>query len=177
VDTGEVIRPARRDDLTTLREVERAAGAAFWDLGMDAVAEDEPPPLEELVGFQEDGRAWVATDDGRPFAYLLVEVVDGGAHIEQMPVHPDHARQGLGRALLDTAAVWAGERGLAALTLTTYADVPWKAPYYERLGFVMVPDDEATSGIRRILRDEEARGLARWPRVTMLRPFQSHHSV
>ncbi|MGH3698833.1 MAG: alpha/beta fold hydrolase [Pseudonocardiaceae bacterium] len=34
-------------------------------------------------------------------------MVDGNAHVEQVSVHPDHARQSLGAALLDTAAAWA----------------------------------------------------------------------
>jgi GNAT superfamily N-acetyltransferase len=141
---------------------------------MAAVADDEPLPLADLAVFQADGRAWVATDaEDRPVAYLLVGVVDDGAHIEQVSVHPSHARQGRGRALIDTAAVWASQRGLTALTLTTFADVPWNAPYYERLGFRVLPDDQATSGLRRIRQREEAAGWARWPRVTMRRPVIS----
>lgn len=71
----------------------------------------------------------------------LIDVVDGNAHVEQVAVHPEHARRGLGTTLLDTATAWAEQRGLAALTLTTYSDVTcysdvtWNAPYYERLGF------------------------------------------
>ncbi len=166
-----MIRPARVDDLPALRELERAAGAAFRDLGMAAVADDEPPAVADLAAFLEDGRAWVVADDADdPVAYLLVDLVDGNAHIEQVSVHPSHARQGLGKALLDTAAGWAGQRDLAALTLTTYARVPWNAPYYERLGFEVLTDDQMSSGLRRIREHETARGLAAWPRVTMRRP-------
>jgi len=107
-----MIRPARPDDLPVLRDLERAAGAPFRDLGMTAVADDEPPTIAELTRFQQDGRAWVATDDAdAPVAYLLVAVVDDDAHIDQVSVHPSHARQRLGAALLDTAAVWAQRRG------------------------------------------------------------------
>ena len=131
-----MLRTARRDDLPAIQQLERAAGAAFRDLGMSAVADDEPPSIPDLASFQQDGRAWVITDDAdHPVAYLLIDVVDGNAHVEQVSVHPDHSRRGLGRTLLDTAAAWAEQRGLAALTLTTYCDVPWNAPYYERLGF------------------------------------------
>jgi GNAT superfamily N-acetyltransferase len=144
-----MLRSARRDDLPAVRELERAAGAAFRDLGMTAVADDELPSITELAAFQEDGRAWVITDDAdRPVAYLLIEVVDGNAHVEQVSVHPDHARQGLGKTLLDTAAAWAAERGLAALTLTTYSEVPWNAPYYERLGFQIMAEAQITDGLR-----------------------------
>ena len=165
-----MIRIARPDDLPHLRELEQAAGEPFRDLGMAAVADDEPPTLGELASFQKDGRAWVVTDGAdNPVAYLLVEVVDGNAHIEQVSVDPSHSRRGLGKALLDTAAAWAQERGLAALTLMTYAEVPWNAPYYERLGFQALADDRMSSGLRRIREQEAARGLARWPRVTMWR--------
>ena len=154
-----MIRAARKVDLPALRELERAAGAVFRDLGMAAVADDEPPSLADLGRFQSDGRAWVYTDaTDHPIAYLLVEAVDGSAHIEQVSVHPSHARQGLGRALVETAAGWAHRRALAALTLTTYAEVPWNAPYYERLGFQLLPADQLTDGLRRIVEHEAARG-------------------
>jgi ribosomal protein S18 acetylase RimI-like enzyme len=165
-----VIRNARPDDLPHMRELEWAAGEAFRNLGMSAVADDEPPTLDELAGFQEDGRAWVVTDAAdKPVAYLLLDVVDGNAHIEQVSVDPTYARRGLGRALLDTAGVWADQHGLVALTLMTYVEVPWNAPYYRRLGFRVLADDRITSGLRRIREQEAARGLARWPRVTMWR--------
>ena len=166
-----VIRLARRDDLPALREVERAAGAPFRDVGMDAVADDEPPSIEELAVFQQDGRAWVATDDtDQPVGYLLVDVVDGAAHVEQVSVHPTHARQGLGRTLLETAALWAHQQSLGAVTLTTFSDVPWNAPYYQRLGFRILADAEVSEGLRRIREQEVARGLDAWPRVSMRRP-------
>lgn len=61
---------------------------------MAAVADDEPLSVEELASFVADGRAWVSTDEAeRPTGYLLVDTVDGCAHIEQVSVHPDYARQ------------------------------------------------------------------------------------
>jgi len=165
-----VIRRARPDDLPALRELERAAGGPFRDLGMAAVADDEPPTVDELAGFQQDGRAWVATDDtDAPVAYLLVDVVDGAAHVEQVSVHPQHARRRLGEQLVATAETWARDRGLTTLTLTTYADVPWNGPYYRRLGFEVVPQDQLASGLRAVREHEAARGLDRWPRVAMRR--------
>ena len=165
-----MIRPARTDDLPALRELERAAGAPFRDLDMAVVADDEPPTVDELAAFQRDGRAWVATaQDDAPVAYLLVDVVDGAAHVEQVSVHPQHARQRLGERLIDTAASWARDRSLGTLTLTTYADVPWNGPYYRRLGFEVVPEHEVGSGLRSVREHEAARGLDAWPRVVMRR--------
>jgi len=98
VETAGVIRPARAEDLEHLPDIERAAGEPFRELGMAAVADDDLPTVGELAVFQQDGRAWVATDDtGQPVGYVLADVVDGCAHVEQVSVHPRHARQGLGK--------------------------------------------------------------------------------
>lgn len=119
-----VIRLATDEDLPTLQDIERAAGAQFRDLGMHAVADDAPPDVETLCVYRRDGRAWVfADDDDHPVAYLLVEAVDGRAHVEQVSVHPSHARNGIGRRLIEQADSWAAEHQLPGLTLTTYVNV------------------------------------------------------
>lgn len=164
------IRPATPDDLPVLQDIERAAGAAFRDLGMAAVADDEPPALDALDRYRRAGRAWVARDAGdRPVGYLICEPVDGALHIEQVSVHPDAARRGVGRALLAYAADRAHEQNLTALTLTTFTEVPWNAPYYTRLGFHPLDEAELTPGLRTIRAHEADLGLDRWPRVCMRR--------
>jgi GNAT superfamily N-acetyltransferase len=171
---GIMIRIARPEDVAHLPDLERAAGAAFRNLGMASIADDDPPPTNDLLAYQHAGRAWVASDDvDQPIAYLVIDVVDETAHVEQISVHPDFDRQGLGRALLDTLAAWAARRGLTALTLTTFTDVPWNAPYYARLGFRVVTEDEWTPGLRSIRQHEAAIGLDAWPRVVMRRPVPS----
>lgn len=67
------------------------------------------------------------------------------------------------------AAEWAYDHNLTALTLTTFTDVPWNAPYYQRLGFRTLSDTEVTSGLRRIREHEATLGLDRWPRAVMRR--------
>ncbi|MEV7084732.1 GNAT family N-acetyltransferase [Streptomyces sp. NPDC093085] len=174
-----VIRPAAHADLPVLQEIEGAAGEAFRALGMAGIADDAPPSLAVLEGYRSKEGAWVAglpgigEGAGRPVAYLLDEPVDGAAHIEQVSVHPDAARLGIGRALIDHLAVRARGAGLTALTLTTFAAVPWNAPYYARLGFRTLPEDRLTDGLRAIRRAEAAHGLDRWPRVCMRRELPS----
>ncbi|WP_328604001.1 GNAT family N-acetyltransferase [Amycolatopsis sp. NBC_00345] len=162
-------RLARPEDLPALRELERAAGVLFRDVGMAKIADDEPWSVEELAPFQSDGRCWVTEDAGRVVAYLIAEVVDDRGHIEQVSVLPSHARRGLGRELIETADEWAGKLGLPALTLTTYAEVQWNAPYYARLGFRVLPSAELGPELREIRATEISRGLDEWPRVAMIR--------
>lgn len=102
-------------------------------------------------------------------AYLIADLVDGCVHIEQVSVRPDHGRRGVGRALLDYAATRARSEGAPALTLTTFAEVPWNAPYYRRCGFRILGEGELASGLRAIREREAAHGLDRWPRVCMRR--------
>lgn len=157
-----------------MRDIEVAAGEAFRLVDMAAIADDGPPSIEALAAYQQDGRAWVA-DNSRyePIAYILVEAIDRHAHIEQVTVHPQYARRGIGRMLIEEAARWAAARGLDGMTLTTFERVPWNAPYYRRLGFQEVPESQWSDGIRQIVRSERDHGLAAWPRVVMKTAFMS----
>ncbi|WP_225877995.1 GNAT family N-acetyltransferase [Spongiactinospora rosea] len=164
------IREAEPGELPALREIERAAGRVFRDFGMPEIADDEPPPLSVLEDYRRAGRAWVALGgSGEVDAYLLADLVDGNAHVEQVSVHSRAARRGVGRALIEHVADWAAARGMPALTLTTFTDVPWNAPYYERCGFRRLAESELTPGLREIRAKEAAHGLDRWPRVCMRR--------
>jgi GNAT superfamily N-acetyltransferase len=124
------VRAPHRDELERLRAIELAAGRAFAAVGMPEIAADQPPGVDELEEFLAAGRAWVAADDdGEPVAYLLAAVVDDGLHVEQVSVRPDHAGRRIGAALIEHLAGVARAEGRSALTLTTFRDVPWNAPY------------------------------------------------
>ncbi|MFF8789332.1 GNAT family N-acetyltransferase [Streptomyces sp. NPDC015125] len=166
-------------ELPTLRSIERAAGSAFRGLGMATIADAEPPSLARLTAFQRAGRALAAYEEeaggaaatdgtGGPLGFLLWEPVDGCTHIEQVSVHPQHAHRRIGRALIDRAEREGGPAPLP-LTLTTFAEVPWNAPYYARIGFRTLTDAELTPGLRAIRAHEATLGLDRWPRVCMRR--------
>ena len=172
-----MIRDARPEDLSKMRGIEAAAGEVFRLVGMAAVADDPPPALDALAVYQQDGRAWVATDSAdEPIAYILLGVVDRFAHIEQVTVHPRYALRGIGRTLIEEAARWAGARGLHGLTLTTFEEVPWNAPYYRSLGFQQVPESQWSEGIRQIVQSERDHVLAAWPRVVMQKAVTSSGS-
>jgi ribosomal protein S18 acetylase RimI-like enzyme len=164
------IRLALTSELPALQAIERAAGQPFADVGMTEIAHDEPYPLPVLAAVERAGLLWVvAGEAGEPVAYLMASEVDGGLHIDQVSVHPDSARRGLGRELIEHAAGRAAADGLAALTLTTFASVPWNAPYYLRCGFRILDDAELTPGLRAIREHEAELGLDKWPRVCMRR--------
>ncbi len=99
----------------------------------------------------------------------MTAVVDTSLHLEQLSVHGDHAGKRLGARLIEHLCEQASALSLAALTLTTFREVPWNAPYYERLGFFVLDETDLTPGLAAIRREEAALGLDRWPRVCMQR--------
>ena len=164
------VRLAQVEDLPRLQEIEVAAGALFATIGMTAVADDPPPPLDVLAAHQAAGTAWVSVDDGdRPVGYALGLEVDGLGHLEQLSVAPEAGRQGRGATLVEAVCDWAGGRGAPAVTLSTFLDVAWNAPYYERLGFVALAEDELTPGLLALREHEAAAGLDVAQRVFMRR--------
>ncbi len=165
-----LIRPARLDDGSALREIERLAGERFREVGLPEVADDEPASVETLADYAGGGRSWVAVDDtDTPIGYVLVDIVDECAHVEQISVLPLHQGVGTGRALLECVRAWAAERGLTAMTLTTFADVPWNAPLYRHLGFRVLNEDELGPQLREVRDSETAHGLDPAKRVCMRR--------
>ena len=118
-------------------------------------------PKEGRASFEQ--RAWVAVDaDGSIIGFAVAWVVDGEGHLDELAVAPAHGRRGVGRALVDAVVAWTRAQGLASITLTTFRDVPWNGPYYEKLGFHVVSnlkpalqaliDEQATWGLEPSLR-------------------------
>jgi GNAT superfamily N-acetyltransferase len=164
------IRPPRRDELAALVAIERDAGALFITIGMPEIAYDDPGTVPELEPFRAAGHAWVAVDpDDRPIAYLISAVVDGCAHVEQVSVARAHGRRGLGAALVDHLGAVAAAEGRPAVTLTTFRDVPWNAPYYERLGFRVVAPADQGPELAALVAEEAERIPGDAPRVAMRR--------
>jgi GNAT superfamily N-acetyltransferase len=163
-----LLRPAAREDLAALREIERAAVQQFRDHGLDHVADMEPAPVEVLASYSDDNRAWVAVDEsGQLIGYILVSIIDAGGHIEVVSVAPAHQGQGVGRALIEQVERWAISMNLSALTLTTFRQIPWNRPLYEHLGFRVLSQKEISKDLQRIRDAETSQGLDPDLRVAM----------
>lgn len=164
------IRAPKADELERLRDIERVAGAMFADVGFPEVAAHEPESAEALAEYTRAGRAWLIADgDDVPVGYAIVDIVDGLAHLEQLSVVPDHGRRGLGTALLQHTCTWAEQHGYDAVTLTTFRDVAWNAPFYARHGFDIIADDEMGPEMRALCALETEHGLDPDQRVCMRR--------
>ena len=164
------VRPMRIDDVAAVQAVELAAGAMFRtvsDQRISRVADHGPMPAAELEHAAAEGRAWVAVVTDAIAGFIVAREVDSHAHVEEVAVDPAHGRRGLGSTLLDRVCTWARDRGMPAVTLTTFRDVPWNQPYYERRGYRVVPERELSEALDALLTEEEQYGLDRDLRVVM----------
>ncbi|TRW18462.1 GNAT family N-acetyltransferase [Glacieibacterium frigidum] len=135
-----MIRRATAADAALLPAIEQAAGASFAAVpGLEWIADDRVLDAEEHAAAIAAGTAWVA-DDGGLVGFLTATVASDALHIDEIAVLPDRQGAGIGRQLIATAVEEARARGLSAVTLTTFRDVAWNAPFYARLGFVEASD-------------------------------------
>ena len=118
-----------------LREIERAAGKLFRDIGMDGIADADPTPATILEDRALNGQLLVARKaSGEAVGFLIWSPKDAHAYIEEVSVRPDHAGHKLAARMID--CLCDGIRGrFARVSLATFRDVPWNAPYYAKLGF------------------------------------------
>jgi ribosomal protein S18 acetylase RimI-like enzyme len=169
-----VIRPAIVDDVPGMQSAEVAAGERFRGIDDPRIARCADALPYSSAGLERastEQRAWVAVDDGGLIiGFAVAWVVDGEGHLDELAVAPAHGRRGVGRALVDEVVAWTVAQDLASITLTTFRDVPWNCPYYEKLGFRVVSnltpvlqalvDEQATWGLEPSLRVVMRRSLA-----------------
>lgn len=161
------IRPARLADVERVRGIERISATRFLDTELAWLADDDPTDADTLSSRIAEGGLLVAADAGEPVAFVMFREIEDCAYVEQIDVLPSHAGRAIGAALLDAVTAEARGRGLVALTLSTFRDVPFNAPYYRRLGFADV--DALTPAMRQIRHEHEARGLDETARLFMRR--------
>lgn len=167
--TALTLRAATSFEIERIRDIERESSTRLLGTDLAHLAEDEPTDAETLRQRLAQDALIVAADGHDPVGYVIFEVVEGCAYVEQLDVLTSHAGGRIGARLLDAVAEAARGRGLSALTLSTFRDVPFNGPYYARLGFEVIPDEALTPGLEAIRAAHLARGLDESRRVFMRR--------
>ena len=158
------IREAISEDYPRLREIEEEADKMFLEVGIGPFSTSE-----EEDHFESSAVVFVSGEP--PLGFACVDIVDGLPHIWQLSVDPRAGRQGRGASLIEAVCSWAATNGHPAVTLTTFRDVAWNAPFYERHGFQVI--DSLTPGLRDIREHERAIGDDDFgPRVAMRREIE-----
>jgi len=165
----QTIRPATQNDAAAMPDIERSSGAAFRQIPHLAwIADDTVTSQQRHEALIRLGAAWVSHDASNMLtAFLTAEVREDVLHIWQMSVRSDQQRKGIGRNLIKAAEHWARSRHLVGLSLTTFRDVPWNAPFYRSCGFHDV-DPQFFPALQATLEAEQQAGLPIEQRCAMI---------
>lgn len=163
------IRRAEARDANAMPALENSAGTLFRELPALAwLADGEDLPVERYRELIASGASWVAVDTGdKPVAFLAGSIEADALHIWELGVRRDLQRLGIGRALLRAAIEEARARSLTGVTLATFREVAWNAPFYERLGFKTLAGDAIDARLQRVLKADAERGLPPGARCAM----------
>ncbi|MEZ4514022.1 MAG: GNAT family N-acetyltransferase [Chloroflexota bacterium] len=166
------IRPATLEDVAFLPGVELAAARLYLSqlavTGLTQEILDKTNSVEDFAAAQRDGLLWVAVDgQHHPVGFALLAKLEQWLHLDELDVHPDHVRRGVGTALVRQVRQVAQAQGDLGVTLSTFRHVPWNAPFYRRLGFVEMVPEEQTAVFQALVAGEQARGLRTDLRLVM----------
>jgi hypothetical protein len=92
------------------------------------------PFQQSVIWYVEQGLSWLALANDQPVGFILAEAHPSSLFIVELSVDLDWQEKDR-RQLIACVADHARKLGLTSLTLTTFRDVPWNAPFYARLGF------------------------------------------
>ncbi len=166
-----IVRLAGPEHVELLPAIERAAATRFGDSLPESVL-SHVMPVDNLMAAQQAGLLWVALEPaGAPVGFAVASIDGQRVHLEELDVLPAHGCKGIGAALLEAVEGYALKSDCVEITLTTFRDVPWNAPFYARVGFEAIPEQELDADLNRRLSDETALGLERSRRVAMRKPL------
>lgn len=169
-----VVRLAQPDDIALLPSVERRAVRLFDDwleaTGLTPEILENVSTLEEFDDARARGHLWVAVSppDG-VVGFAQVIILDGLAHLDEIDVVPECAGRGIGSRLVEAVCDWAEEAGFPKVTLSTFRDVPFNAPFYARRGFTAMDPERLPPEHARLVEKEHAHGLRTERRLIMER--------
>jgi GNAT superfamily N-acetyltransferase len=150
------VRLADEDDFVAVESIENSADSILIDYLSATMWWPAPSAAARAAAC---GFTLLAVGDTTDQPVGFAHVVESGAlaHLEQLSVLPGFGRLGYGRQLVLAAAHEARLRGYTQLTLRTFADVPWNAPFYRNCGFITT--QPATDFHRGLVATEEESGL------------------
>ncbi|VVQ35004.1 GNAT family N-acetyltransferase [Pseudomonas fluorescens] len=166
-----IIRLARPADAVALPAIERSAAELFrLDPQLAWLADAEVAEVAQHVRAIEEANVWVA-ESTELAGFLRAVEIDQHLHIEELSVSQAFQGQGIGRRLVSAAIENARQRQLNAVTLTTFRDLPWNAPFYQRMGFVELIPSKTDHQLREALQAEITHGFPADRRCAMTLPL------
>jgi ribosomal protein S18 acetylase RimI-like enzyme len=163
------IRHATEKDLSALCDIEHESDKIFSIYHIPAITLSPKNPVSYWFPYLGHATLRIAISDTKILGFYLVTEIDGQAYLKQISVRPDHHQKGIGKALLQDAFLQAQQRGYIAMTLTTYRDIPFNAPLYQKYGFIAFVPDHTWPELSHIRKDEQSSDLEIRKRCAMIK--------
>ena len=156
-------------DIEKLVEIEKSAAQAFlyipelaWIAKSPVLSADTHLELiANVYSFV------IANAQDQPVGFLYAKKQGQDFYIIEMDVHLDFQKQGIGRQLIEYAIDYAQQYGFVSVSLTTFVNVAWNRPFYEKLGFQMINQCDLPVYLQNVLNNEVAFGFSRESRCAM----------
>lgn len=165
------LRKATPADAAIFSDLEQSAGLLFRaDREIAWLADADNLPVERYRNIIAAGWSWIAEGgQAQPVAFVAATPEGEELHLWELNVHIEHQRRGIGRALLQRLIAEATAAGIPALTLTTFRDLPWNAPFYRSMGFELLATAQLGPRLAVLLAEEVRMGLPAVRRCAMRR--------
>ena len=144
--TNYSIRSATQLDIPALIAADRAASELFRPTGLipDMATIPESIPADVLAEGIYEGLLLCCAHKDKPIGFALCRQFDNILYLDQLSIDPAHGRKGLGTRLVDYVMLLAEERSVKTVALSTFRELKWNGPFYERLGFREIPRKKMT---------------------------------
>ncbi|MDJ0570450.1 MAG: GNAT family N-acetyltransferase [Pleurocapsa sp. MO_192.B19] len=162
------IRLAKFTELSLLNKLENEAAIIFKNTKYALEINQAPLSLELLQRQQKQDLVWVAANEqDRLVGFAVVLIIDKSPHLHELSVIPEYSRQGIGTKLVHQITTWAKGANFTRVTLSTFRDIPWNAPFYRKLGFSKIKPSEIKPGLENVRNQEADAGLPIHERILM----------
>lgn len=167
------IRLAQQGDADAMSLVEDDAARLFATepslQGLALPTARTPKVYREIIS---QGRCLVAMDGDEMIGFAACRAFSREIHLHELSVREASQGKGVGRRLLYAVEADARASGYCALTLNTFRDVAWNAPFYARHGFVEVEDLASHPRLKAAMDAAVDAGLPRERRCAMIKSFE-----
>jgi GNAT superfamily N-acetyltransferase len=168
--SGFTLRLAQPGDAESFHRVEDDAADLLRD--EPSLAGVPIPPTasaEDHARVIAKGRSLTALVGDEIVGFAAAAPVGRELHLHELSVARGHQGRKIGATLLEALAVDARNSGSRAITLNTFRDIPWNAPFYARHGFVEVENFEGRPHLAESQASAIALGLPAQRRCAMIR--------
>lgn len=166
------LRLAHPGDAEEFAEVEKDAARLFLgESSLEGVAIPPPRSAEQYRSIIALRQSLAATCDGHVVGFAAARPVRRELHLHELSVASAFQRRGIGGTLLRALQIDARNAGFAAITLHTFCDIPWNAPFYADHGFSPVTNIADYPRLAEGMEAAVAAGIPRERRCAMICPL------